>query len=317
MSNHIIPLQQACRRTHLDLFSGIGGFALAARWTGVIETVGFCELDPWCQKVLAKHWPGVPIHDDITNFAGDALARFGRIDLITGGFPCQPFSAAGRRTGKDDDRYLWPAMAAVIAQARPSYVLVENSPRIRSMVLDDIFDDLEGLGYAVRAIDIPAGALGAPHRRHRMWTVAYLDGRRQLQPSGGQPDIGRRIVDRTSAVPTDTPGGGCGGWSNGAGGHDWDDTTQRNEGECRYQDGVAAGIADPCCGRYGASEESIRAGRDAIVPRLGRPPGPGVVGAVHGISNRVDRVRGLGNAIVPQVAYELMRVMFADEMAVA
>ena len=106
---------------HLDLFAGIGGFSLAASWTGVVAPAGFCEIDPWCRRVLAKHWPGVPQHDDIKTLTGDALGRFGRIDLVTGGFPCQPFSVAGLRRGKDDDRYLWPEMARVIDETRPTY----------------------------------------------------------------------------------------------------------------------------------------------------------------------------------------------------
>lgn len=118
----------------LDLFSGIGGFSLAASWLGV-ETVGFVEIDPWCQKVLAKNFPGVAIHGDIKSFDG---REYSGVDIVTGGFPCQPFSAAGRRTGREDPRYLWPEMLRVIGESRPSYVMVENSPRIRSMALDDI-----------------------------------------------------------------------------------------------------------------------------------------------------------------------------------
>src|SRR5690242_14537733 len=104
---------------HLDLFSGIGGFSLAAGWAG-FTTVQFCEIDPFCQKVLAKNFPGVPIHDDIRTLAGESL---GPIDLITGGFPCQPFSVAGKRRGADDDRHLWPEMARLVGECRPRWVL--------------------------------------------------------------------------------------------------------------------------------------------------------------------------------------------------
>lgn len=120
---------------HLDLFSGIGGFALAARWMGW-ETVQFVELDKFCQRVLEKNFPGVPIHGDIKTFDG---TRFrGAVDIVTGGFPCQPFSTAGKRKGKADDRYLWPEMLRVIGEARPTFVVGENVAGIISMGLDQV-----------------------------------------------------------------------------------------------------------------------------------------------------------------------------------
>ena len=124
---------------HLDLFSGIGGFALAAGWAG-FETAMFCEIDPFARKVLAKHWPEVPIHDDIHTLTADVVGQ--PIDLITGGFPCQPFSVAGKRRGQEDDRHLWPQMARVIDDCRPRWVLGENTPGIISLALDDCLADL-------------------------------------------------------------------------------------------------------------------------------------------------------------------------------
>ena len=106
--------------THLDLFSGIGGFALAAKWAGY-ETIQFVEIDPFCHKVLKKHWPDVPIHSDIKTF--DVTKYNGSIDLITGGFPCQPYSVAGKRLGKADDRALWPEMLRIISEIRPAWVI--------------------------------------------------------------------------------------------------------------------------------------------------------------------------------------------------
>jgi hypothetical protein len=149
---------------HLDLFSGIGGFSLASGWANY-TTIGFCEVDPFCRRVLAKHWPGVPIHGDIRTLTGEIVSGWagGRpVDLITGGFPCQPVSVAGKRMGKEDDRYLWPEMLRVIAGIRPHRVLGENVAGIVTMGLDAVLSDLESLGYTCRPVVIPAAAVGAP-----------------------------------------------------------------------------------------------------------------------------------------------------------
>ena len=153
---------------HLDLFSGIGGFALAARWVGW-ETVGFCEIDPYCQQVLRKHWPDVPIYDDVRELTGETV---GHVDIITGGYPCQPFSVAGKRRGEADDRHLWPEFARLIRELRPRWVVGENVAGHINMGLDDVLSDLEGLGYTWEAFVIPACAVNAPHRRDRVWFVA-------------------------------------------------------------------------------------------------------------------------------------------------
>lgn len=153
-------------KTHLDLFSGIGGFALAAQWNG-LETIGFSEIEPYACKVLARRWPTVPNFGDIRAFGGTPC------DLITGGFPCQPFSCAGKRAGKADDRHLWPHMLRVIAASRPTWVLGENVPGIIGMELDQVLSDLEGLGYATWPVVIPACAVDAPHQRKRVWILAY------------------------------------------------------------------------------------------------------------------------------------------------
>ena len=158
----------SCMRV-LDLFSGIGGFSLAAHWMGW-ETVAFCERDKFCQQVLRKHWPNVPIYDDIISFDNPPAA-----DLVCGGYPCQPFSQAGKRKGNDDDRALWPAMLAVIAKVRPTWVVAENVAGHISLGLDDVLADLEAEGYATWPLVIPACAVGAPHRRDRVWIVAHAE----------------------------------------------------------------------------------------------------------------------------------------------
>jgi len=153
---------------HLDLFSGIGGFALAARWAG-IETVGFCEIEEYPRKVLEKNFPGVQIHHDIRELDGRGYEG---IDIITGGFPCQPFSTCGREKGVEDSRYLWPEMRRVISEARPTWVLAENVSGLVRLGLDMVQHDLEAEGYTTRAVMVPACAKGAKHRRDRLWIIA-------------------------------------------------------------------------------------------------------------------------------------------------
>jgi len=160
--------------THLDLFSGIGGFALAGRntWGPDHKVVAFCEIDKYCQRVLKKHWPDVPIFSDIRELDGKAYTDD---DLLTGGFPCQPFSVAGQQRGKDDDRYLWPEMLRIISEARPRWIIGENVPGIVGLGLDTVLSDLESQGYEAQTFVIPACAKDAPHRRDRVWVTAHSD----------------------------------------------------------------------------------------------------------------------------------------------
>jgi DNA (cytosine-5)-methyltransferase 1 len=266
--------------THIDLFSGIGGFALAARRVG-FRTTAFCEIDPYCQKVLAKNFLAdteserespessgtregilqsagnsrVRIYSNIFDFDGTAYRG---ASLLTGGFPCQPFSVAGKRRGAADDRHLWPEMLRVIKEARPAFVLGENVPGVIPMELDNVLSDLESIGYAARPFVIPACAVDARHRRDRLWIIG-----RNVADSK-QPGLERQsgIVDV---------------WSEESG---WNGTKQ-------------GGSACP---------ESICAAR-----RTEWLPEPDVGRVAHGIPARVDRLRGLGNAIVPQVAFEILK----------
>ena len=155
----------------LDLFSGIGGFSLGAERNG-IETIGFVEKDEFCQKVLKKHWSDVPIIDDIRKVNGK---DFGSATIISGGFPCQPFSVAGKRQGKDDDRYLWDEMLRVISSCKPTWVIGENVEGIVNiqdgMVLRSVQDDLEREGFQVQCLVIPASGIGAWHQRNRVWII--------------------------------------------------------------------------------------------------------------------------------------------------
>mgnify|MGYP003649061082 CR=1 FL=1 len=155
----------------IDLFSGIGGFSLGLESTGGFETVQFVEYDKWCQKVLAKNFPGVPITGDIKDYEGQ------RADVVTGGFPCQPFSVAGKRKGTEDDRHLWPEMLRVIKACKPRWVIGENVRNLTSiqegMVFQQVCTDLENEGYEVQSFIIPASAVEAPHQRYRVWIVGW------------------------------------------------------------------------------------------------------------------------------------------------
>ncbi|UIO41650.1 DNA (cytosine-5-)-methyltransferase, partial [Brevibacillus brevis] len=162
----------------LSLFAGIGGIDLAAHWAG-IETVAFCEIEPFCQKVLQKHWPRLPIFDDVRTINKQQLIEKGvigderAIDIICGGYPCQPFSNAGQRLGEEDDRHLWPEMLRLIRELRPTWVLGENVDGHVTLGLDIVLSDLDKEGYTARAFIIPAAAVYAPHQRKRVFIVAH------------------------------------------------------------------------------------------------------------------------------------------------
>ena len=171
----------------LDLFSGIGGFSLGLERTGGFETVAFCEIDPFCRKVLANHWPEVPIYEDVRTLTADTLARDGiAVDVITGGFPCQDISILGKRAGLAGERSgLWSEISRLVCDIRPRFVLLENSPSLCVRGLDEICGDLASIGYDAEWEGIPAAAVGAPHLRAREWILAY--------PS----EFGQRCTDET------------------------------------------------------------------------------------------------------------------------
>ena len=174
---HQIPL--------LDVFSGIGGFSLGLERTGGFRTIGFCEIDPFCRRILAKHWPDVPVFPDVRELSADIWRAIGLEPpgAICGGFPCQDISVAGRGAGIDGRRSgLWREMARLVGEFRPGVVFVENVPALRSRGLGRVLGDLAALGYDAEWHCIPAGALGAPHRRDRIWVVAHLGGARSPVP---------------------------------------------------------------------------------------------------------------------------------------
>jgi DNA (cytosine-5)-methyltransferase 1 len=158
----------------LDLFSGIGGFSLGLERAGM-RTVAFCECDPYCRAVLRRHWPDVPVHDDVRT-----VPAIGNVDLVCGGFPCQSFSSAAR--GRHRHANLWPAMFAVVARERPAWIVVENVVNLDGMALAEVVSDLEGCGYAVAPpLEIPACAVGYDHWRPRLWLLGHANRKSQSE----------------------------------------------------------------------------------------------------------------------------------------
>jgi len=313
---------------HIDLFSGIGGFALSARWAGV-ETVQFVEIDPFCQKVLQKNFKGVPIHDDIKTYSYASIEDDGRykrredsrqeskpgssyesgiIDgenrppfILTGGFPCQPFSCAGKRRGKEDDRYLWPEMLRVVSEAKPTWIIGENVAGFINMGLDDCISDLENQGYEVQAFVIPACAVNAPHRRDRVWIVAHSFSNTERGAYGrdsgeccvgwNEQDIGKR-----NEVGSDLTDENC---------HAPD--TKRT-GQLRKKEYENDGENSNGGGRYDLANKDTNNWNTPwieVATRLCRVDAR--------VPNRVDRLKSLGNAIVPQVAYQIMKGILETE----
>ena len=175
---------------HVDLCSGIGGFSLGFEWAELSKPVLFCDIEPWSRQILAKHWPDVPIAEDVKELANDPDGLVPDCDIITAGYPCQPFSVAGDRRGQEDDRHIWPEIFTIIKAKRPTWAVFENVYGHVSMGLDEVLSDLEGSSYAVRPFIVPACAVDAPHRRDRVWIIARNVGNAQHNGSPS-PTLGR------------------------------------------------------------------------------------------------------------------------------
>ena len=248
------------------MFSGIGGFSLGLERTGM-ETVAFCENDAFCQKVLAKHWPDAPIYKNIEELDGRQYK--GTVNLVCGGFPCQPFSVAGKRQGsKDVDRALWPEMLRVIREVEPAWVIGENVPGIINMELDNCLSSREDSGYSCQTFVIPACSVAARHKRARVWIVAH-SAQKRLQ--GGNSEVLRECSQQRIIREGDTQ------------------THRRNW------------LSEP---RMGGMV-------DGVSRWLDEPEGtPRVMGKVP---DRVNRLKALGNAVVPQVVEVLGRMIMEIE----
>jgi DNA (cytosine-5)-methyltransferase 1 len=308
--------------THLSLFSGIGGLDLAAEWAG-FETVGQCEWADYPTKVLEKHWPDVPRWRDIRTLTGDDFyAKTGRrtVDVISGGFPCQPFSVAGKQKGKRDDRYLWPEMLRVIRELTPAWVIGENVPGILRIAAEEVLSDLESAGYRAAILNYEAAAAGAWHRRDRVFFVANRD-------LYGQP-----------------PSKEQGGANQGDGRETWEEDAKQPKGLRTSGKYEAVGDAESigrernradreCIGRASAEERAI-AGCCALCNETGKPERSdwravesgmggmadgiphwldgepaGIPRIIRGMKHRADRIKALGNAVVPQQAYPIFRAI--------
>ena len=306
--------------THIDLFSGIGGFALAAdRVFGNVEHI-FCDNEPFAQEVLKKHWPTAKIYGDIrtltyarytdaqrhkplaTEFRHNTRAESCPQDrpfILTGGFPCQPFSQAGRRRGEEDDRFLWPEMLRVIREFSPLWVIAENVRGLLTqgggVVFERVCTDLEAAGYEVQPLIIPAVAVGAPHRRDRVWFVAHRNDTGS-GTSTSETDTNRSEKDK--------------GWLElslvRASGQNSDATdTRRRNGNERSEGIRPEGIQrKPKNSKRSGHRDEWRKNWLEVATRLCRVD--------DGIPRRMDRnprLKALGNAIVPQVAEEIMRAI--------
>jgi DNA (cytosine-5)-methyltransferase 1 len=301
----------------LDLFSGIGGFSLGLERAGM-QTVAFCEIEDYPRKVLAKHWPSVPIYDDVRTLNATRLAAdgIGRIDLICGGFPCQPFSHAGRRMGAEDDRHLWPEYFRLIKELRPTWIIGENVIGLVSMGLDAVLDDLESIGYACRTFDIPACGVGASHERRRIWILAYSD------LYGGQHESGKQCAGTeqhepcqcSSLFPNSNYAGLEGAYDNAESSRRIQfDITQLCEDVPDSTSVRQSGPGKPF--QWGDSTTDTERqtnqpfaigiqGEWATEPNVGR--------VANGIPARMDRLKGLGNAVVPQIPEIIGRAILAS-----
>tara|TARA_R110000764_G_C10959764_1_gene378078 strand:+ start:149 stop:1051 length:903 start_codon:yes stop_codon:yes gene_type:complete len=290
----------------LDLFSGIGGFSLGLEASGM-TTTAFCERDEFCTKILNKHWPDVPVHNDVRKLDGTKYA--GSIDVVCGGFPCQPFSVAGQQRGKDDDRHLWPEMLRVISESKPRWVIGENVSGFVRMALDDVSLDLENEGYEVRPFVLPACAVDAKHRRDRVFIIAYKretmgnskhDGlstpkvarsfgeTQERSPQGSfkaiEPERAGRPSDHGAMVVANATGEGLQGWkvagdAEGKGTH-----TNEQFAGFGYASGRQEWVSEPAVGRV-----------------------------ADGVPNRVDRIKSLGNAVVPQLIQIIGELVLAAD----
>lgn len=330
--------------THLDLFSGIGGMSLASESAGIL-TVGFCEWADYPTKVLEKHWPDVPKWRDIRTLTRESFYEqtgLRTVDVVSGGFPCQPFSVAGKRRGKEDDRYLWPEMLRVIEEIRPTWVIGENVAGIVKMALDTVLSDLESIGYSCQAFIIPACAVNAPHRRDRCAIVAYTDskrcnqfitsaltGKKESACGANNEDFAiqadsyskstvfkrdwtfqNRQQNRHSDVCCYVPNA-----NNGCG-------IVRRNGELQTVAEVEGARAD----NGGRTQEYVAGKRWAVEPKMGRvvdglsswmdgvvngvfPDEPDIPRVAININARIHRLKCLGNAVVPAQFYPIFKAI--------
>ncbi|BAQ89442.1 DNA (cytosine-5-)-methyltransferase (TIGR00675) [uncultured Mediterranean phage uvMED] len=322
----------------LDLFSGIGGFSLGLEATGHFETAAFCEIEPYCKQVLKKHWPTVPIFDDIRQLKGTDI---GTIDIITGGYPCQPFSVAGKQKAEQDPRHLWPEYFRLIQELRPTWVIGENVSGHIKLGLDSVLEDLASEGYSTRTFSISASSIGANHKRERVWTVANSNDRnheqeKEIRTGWNTSNSSSQNVaytydtrDRTSQHETNSDREKINeGWQE----QSFSEPSRQSEdvansqsqwrGEPRYSyqekrssessstqpQSSSSDVADSNSKRqqeqwWPISVERQRKEGQELECKSWWESEPRVGRVAHGIPKRVDRLKTLGNAVVPHIPY--------------
>ena len=273
---------------HVDLCSGIGGFSLGFEWAGLSQPILFCDTEKWCRQILHQHWPDVPITEDVKELANDP-DTIPDCDILTAGYPCQPFSLTGKRKGTKDDRHIWPYIRKIVAHKRPSWVVFENVYGHISLGLDEVLSDLEHEGYTSRTFVVPAASVDAPHKRNRVWIVGRsrdvadtdsLDRGSVQEPRQRQQksaEFGQSTGNSSSHVANPSSEGPQGWVHRG--------TNTKRQGVDGYT-GCSSPIHRQPTQDWWATEPSV--GRVA-----------------HGIPRRMDRLKGLGNAIVPQIAMQI------------
>ena len=259
---------------HASLFSGIGGFDLAAQWMGWNNMMQ-CEIDEFCMDILCHYFPNTTHYGEIRDISESkyGIECKGKIDVLTGGFPCQPFSQAGKRKGTDDNRFLWPEMLRVIREIQPTWVVAENVRGILTlqdgMVFEQVCTDLETNGYEVQPFCIPACATGAPHRRDRIWFVAHTQKKGWRARNKRKPSAGQKCGEK-----------------------EWNEVWNRFTNSSEDGDWLQAAT------RLCSVDDGLPRGLDGItIPRW-----------------RIESLKAYGNAIVPQIAYQIFQSIESCEM---
>ena len=341
---------------HLDLFSGIGGFSLGLEATGEFETVAFCDYDPFCQKVLRKHWENVPIYGDIKELTYEKLKANGinNIDIITGGYPCQPFSVAGNKKGEQDPRHLWPEYFRLVQECRPTWVIGENVGGHIKLGLDTVLSDLESEGYSARTFSISASSVGANQQRERVWIVANSNDRLSKQ-SNEEVRTGRNTFDNGNSDMANSNIERLEG-SNRSLSSEYERDKGRNSHEHSDEKIMANSSSerlerhrreyelreDSQEGKVSRSSEDVANSERIRQQGPGKPIGPSNtktdsngktswfdhgsereegwwdvepnVGRVaHGIPHRVDRLKSLGNSLIPHIPYYIGQSIIQSE----
>ena len=314
----------------LDLFSGIGGFSLGLEWAGM-STVAMCEKDPYCRKILAKHWPHLTIHEDIRNLDGNQYAD--SIDVVCGGFPCQPFSVAGKQRGSDDDRHLWPEMLRVIQESRPRWVIGENVLGFINMALDDVQADLEREHYTVRKFVLPAVAVDARHRRDRIFIISYANSpavwdisERQAQGRNNL-QAGRQAITTHDGSTQSMANTQHDGFSPPSERGSTEETVrQESKGSKHSLNTEGTGSLSSSRSDVANTNSSRELQQERTEQEIRRwsgngsqkrctlwKPEPNVGRVAHGVPNRVQRIKGLGNAVVPQLIQAIGELVLAAD----